>query len=132
MTTDAIRHLLHALAGALIWPVLVALVLLAAATLVRSGGFVREAWDRHRGRRRALQAADEWARQISRIARNREIYGPLVMGNGLYAEAEILAGKIEDDLDVDFDRIDMAVESARGFRDLVRLAMPAEQDDRDA
>jgi biopolymer transport protein ExbB/TolQ len=58
MTTDTIRHLLHALAGALIWPVLVALVLLAAATLVRAGGFLREAWDRQRGRRRALQAAE--------------------------------------------------------------------------
>jgi biopolymer transport protein ExbB/TolQ len=58
MTTDAIRHLLHAVAGALIWPVLVALVLLTAATLGRAGGFLREAWDRQRGRRRALQAAE--------------------------------------------------------------------------
>jgi biopolymer transport protein ExbB/TolQ len=58
MTTDAIRHLLHVLAGALIWPVLVALVLLATATLVLAGGFAREAWDRRRRRRRALQAAE--------------------------------------------------------------------------
>lgn len=57
MTTDAIRDVLHLLAGTLIWPVLVALVLLAATTLVLTGGFLRESWDRLRGRRRALEGA---------------------------------------------------------------------------
>jgi biopolymer transport protein ExbB/TolQ len=59
--TDSIRQLLHVFAGALLWPVLAALMLLAAGTLALAGGFVREAWDRHRGRRRSLEAA---AREI--------------------------------------------------------------------
>lgn len=57
MTTDLVRNVLHLLTGALIWPVLTALVLLAAATLVALGGFLREAWDRRRGEPRALLAA---------------------------------------------------------------------------
>lgn len=57
MTTDLVRDVLHVVAGALIWPVLAALVLLAAAALAMLGGFLREAWDRARGQRRHLEAA---------------------------------------------------------------------------
>ncbi len=58
MSTDTVREVLHLLAGALIWPVLGALVLLAAATLLLAGGFLREAWDRLRGQRRAMARAE--------------------------------------------------------------------------
>jgi biopolymer transport protein ExbB/TolQ len=57
MTTDLVREGLHLLAGILIWPVLVSLLLVAAATLVGVGAFLREAWDRRRGHRRSLLAA---------------------------------------------------------------------------
>lgn len=57
MTTDAIREALHLLAGTLIWPVLGALLLLAASTLVMAGGFLHEAWARVRGHRHALRRA---------------------------------------------------------------------------
>lgn len=56
MSTDTIRLVLHALAGVLIWPVLLALLGLAASTLVLLGAFAREAWDRRRGVRRAVAA----------------------------------------------------------------------------
>jgi len=53
-TIDHIRELLHAIAGILVWPVLIALLLLAAAMLVTLGAFAREALDRYRSRRTAL------------------------------------------------------------------------------
>ena len=68
MTTDAIRHVLHMLAGALIWPVLAALVVLAAATLMLAGGFLREGWDRLRGQRRALRTAQRDLEQVDHTA----------------------------------------------------------------
>lgn len=57
MTTDVIRETLHILAGALIWPVLVALLALAAATLVIAGRFLHESWTRMRGGRPAFERA---------------------------------------------------------------------------
>ena len=48
-TIDQIRDVLHTVAGVLIWPVLIGLLVLAAATCVAIGTFVREAWDRRRG-----------------------------------------------------------------------------------
>jgi biopolymer transport protein ExbB/TolQ len=68
MTIDAIRDVLHLVAGALMWPVLVTLLLLAAATLVLAGGFVREAWDRRRGRCRARQAVEREIDQAEHTA----------------------------------------------------------------
>lgn len=68
MTTDAIRHVLHLLAGTLIWPVLAALVVLAAATLMLAGGFLREGWERLRGQRRALQATQHALEQVDHTA----------------------------------------------------------------
>jgi biopolymer transport protein ExbB/TolQ len=68
MTTDAIRETLHLLAGALIWPVLGGLLLLAAATLGLTGGFLREAWDRLRGRRTAFQSAQRELDQVEHTA----------------------------------------------------------------
>ena len=58
MSTDFVREALHVVAGALIWPVLAALLLLAAATLVLLGQFLREAWDRSRGRHVARARAE--------------------------------------------------------------------------
>jgi biopolymer transport protein ExbB/TolQ len=54
---DHLREALHHLAGFLVWPVLLGLIALAAAMLVSLGRFLREAWDRLRGRRRALDRA---------------------------------------------------------------------------
>jgi biopolymer transport protein ExbB/TolQ len=68
VNTDTIRHVLHLLAGALIWPVLLALVLLAATTLVLAGAFAREVWDRWRGHRRPLQAAQREVDQVDHTA----------------------------------------------------------------
>jgi biopolymer transport protein ExbB/TolQ len=55
MTVDQLREALHLVAGALVWPVLLGLLLLVAATLVALGAFGREAWDRLRGRRPGLE-----------------------------------------------------------------------------
>lgn len=54
---DHIREVLHLLAGLLIWPVLLGLIALAAATLFVVGAYFRELWERSRGRRLALAAA---------------------------------------------------------------------------
>lgn len=51
---DQLRTVFHAVAGVLVWPVLLSLLGLAAAMLVALGMFAREAWDRSRGRPRAL------------------------------------------------------------------------------
>jgi biopolymer transport protein ExbB/TolQ len=51
---DLIREILHLVAGTLVWPVLIGLLGLAAATLLTLGGFAREVWDRRRGRYRQL------------------------------------------------------------------------------
>jgi biopolymer transport protein ExbB/TolQ len=53
---DQLRSIFHAVAGVLMWPVLLGLLGLAAAMLVALGMFAREAWDRSRGRQRALDA----------------------------------------------------------------------------
>lgn len=53
---DQLRSVFHAVAGILMWPVLLGLLGLAGAMLVALGMFAREAWDRSRGRRRALEA----------------------------------------------------------------------------
>ncbi len=55
-TVDQLRGVFHAVAGVLVWPVLLGLLGLAGAMLVSLGTFVREAWDRARGHRRALEA----------------------------------------------------------------------------
>lgn len=56
-TIDYIRELLHLVAGALIWPVMIGLLGLAASTLVTIGAFAREVFDRFRGRKRRLAAS---------------------------------------------------------------------------
>jgi biopolymer transport protein ExbB/TolQ len=68
MTTDAIRDVLHLLAGGLIWPVLTALMLLSAATVIAAGGFLRESWQRLRGSRIALAAAQRELDQVEHTA----------------------------------------------------------------
>ena len=69
MTIDAIRESLHLIAGVLIWPVMSALLLLALATLVSAGGFLREAYDRRlRARRSAFQAAQRELDQVEHTA----------------------------------------------------------------
>ena len=45
---DHIREILHVVAGVLVWPVLLGLILLVAAMLVTLGAFAREAWERRR------------------------------------------------------------------------------------
>ncbi len=54
---DHVREVLHIVAGLLMWPVMVGLLGLAAAILVTLGAYLREAFDRWRGRRRELDAA---------------------------------------------------------------------------
>jgi biopolymer transport protein ExbB/TolQ len=55
MSVDAIRTVLHQIASTLVWPVLLALIGLAAATLVSIGAFAHEAWARARGRHVSLE-----------------------------------------------------------------------------
>jgi biopolymer transport protein ExbB/TolQ len=65
---DRLRDILHLIAGALVWPVLLGLLGLAAATLVALGAFGREAWERRRGRYGLLdrdKAALEAAAQLA-------------------------------------------------------------------
>jgi len=79
-TVDQLRGVFHAVAGVLVWPVLLGLLGLAGSMLIALGTFAREAWDRTRGRRRALEAdqralaavpvsqdADERALQIEQV-----------------------------------------------------------------
>lgn len=66
---DHIRELLHLLAGILIWPVLIGLIALAAATIVALGSFSREAVERWRGKRRAFQLS---AARLDDVARDRQ------------------------------------------------------------
>lgn len=47
---DHLRDVLHLVSGALVWPVLAGLLLLAALILVALGSVLRQAWDRARGR----------------------------------------------------------------------------------
>lgn len=56
MSVDIIRELLHQIAAILVWPVLIALIVLAAAMVVALGAFAGEAWARWRGRRPQLDA----------------------------------------------------------------------------
>lgn len=53
---DELRHLFHAIAGVLVWPVLIGLCALLAAMLVTLGAFARLLWQRWRGLRRELDA----------------------------------------------------------------------------
>jgi biopolymer transport protein ExbB/TolQ len=48
-SVDSLRETFHAIAGVLVWPVLLGLIGLAAAMLVAIGSFAREVWDRWRG-----------------------------------------------------------------------------------
>lgn len=51
---DQLREIFHAVAGLLVWPVLIGLLGLAAGMLLSLGAFAREAWDRWRGRQASL------------------------------------------------------------------------------
>lgn len=55
-SVDHLREIFHAVAGVLVWPVLIGLLVLAALMLVALGAFAREAWDRLRGENRRLEA----------------------------------------------------------------------------
>lgn len=61
---DQLRELFHHLAAFLVWPVLLGLLGLMVAMLVALGGFLREAWDRRAGQRRALDRAQKALDQI--------------------------------------------------------------------
>lgn len=52
---DQLREFFHAVAGVLVWPVLIGLLGLAASMIIALGAFAREAWDRTRGRCRSLE-----------------------------------------------------------------------------
>lgn len=54
---DQIREVLHIVAGALMWPVMLGLLGLAALTLVTLGAFLRETLDRLGGRKKSLDSA---------------------------------------------------------------------------
>lgn len=62
---DQLRELFHSIAAILVWPVLLGLLGLIAAMLVALGAFAREAWDRRRGRRSALQKAQAGLDEIA-------------------------------------------------------------------
>jgi biopolymer transport protein ExbB/TolQ len=62
---DQLRELFHHIAAFLVWPVLLGLLGLMAAMLVALGGFLREAWDRRAGRRRALERAQKALDQLA-------------------------------------------------------------------
>lgn len=53
---DELRHVFHAIAGVLVWPVLIGLCALMAAMLLALGGLGRQLWERWRGLRRELDA----------------------------------------------------------------------------
>lgn len=53
---DELRHVFHAIAGVLVWPVLIGLCALMAGMLLTLGGFARQLWERWRGLRRELDA----------------------------------------------------------------------------
>lgn len=54
---DQIRELLHLIAGLLIWPVLISLLVLSAAIVIALGSFIYEAYQRLRGRKHRLSVA---------------------------------------------------------------------------
>ncbi len=54
ISVDALRDVFHQIAGVLVWPVLIGLLALAAATLVALGAFAREWLERLRGRHARL------------------------------------------------------------------------------
>lgn len=63
-SVDHLREIFHAIAGALVWPVLAGLLGLIAAMLVALGAFAREAWDRRAGQRATL-AIDRHALDVA-------------------------------------------------------------------
>jgi len=62
---DQLREFFHHLAAFLVWPVLLGLLGLMATMLVALGAFLREAWDRRAGRRRALERAQKALDQLA-------------------------------------------------------------------
>jgi biopolymer transport protein ExbB/TolQ len=70
---DVVREALHQVAAVLVWPVLLGLLGLAAATLFSMGAFAREAWDRFRGRRVSLQRDRSALEQAAREARREDV-----------------------------------------------------------
>lgn len=95
MTVDTLRDIFHAIAGVLVWPVLLGLIGLAAATLVAIGSFARELWDRWRGVHASL-------------SRDRAALDAAVLSH--------------DELDVDLEEILQAAERRR-WRSLGRLRL---------
>lgn len=71
--TDHLRELFHIFASWLVWPVLLGLLVLAAAMLVAIGSFAREGWERARGRRRGL-ARDQAQLEEIPLSLDREDY----------------------------------------------------------
>jgi biopolymer transport protein ExbB/TolQ len=72
-SADQVREILHAVAGTLVWPVLISLLALAATTLVTIGAFIREIWDRMRGRYRQL-SRDQLQLDVVPTSFDREEY----------------------------------------------------------
>ena len=79
------REVFHAVAGVLVWPVLIGLLALAASMFVALGAFAREWWDRTRGHRRVLDRdqgeldaasvsfdRDEYALQLEQLLQQAE------------------------------------------------------------
>jgi len=65
---DQLRELFHHIAALLVWPVLLGLLGLLGAILIAIGAFLREAWDRRRGRCSSLERAQ---RALDEIAAGR-------------------------------------------------------------
>jgi len=53
---DELRHVFHAIAGVLVWPVLIGLCALMAGMLLALGGLAHQFWERWRGLRREFEA----------------------------------------------------------------------------
>jgi len=70
---DELRHVFHAIAGVLVWPVLIGLCAMLAGMLATLGGFARQAWDRWRGRRRELLADRARLDEASLATEDRDI-----------------------------------------------------------
>ena len=66
MSVDQLREIFHSIAGVLVWPVLVGMLLLAAWVLFSLGTFAREWLSRGRGQRSSLQCERESLHEIER------------------------------------------------------------------
>ena len=71
---DELRHVFHAIAGVLVWPVLIGLCAMLAGMLATLGSFARQAWERWRGDRRELAADQALLQAAASTAVDRDVH----------------------------------------------------------